>query len=234
MNTATTASTGISGTSGTQVNPNGKAGEHFANQGNDMGNAHQDLLHQQNVAAQGDPVKTMGSPLAGSQLSGSPTTGPLSNGLQPGITNKATEAHKPGESNKTGQDNKSANGPQSGAGQGASSAKPTTPQSANATQPSQLVVAASSELRNLRADLDGLISRIPHLAESELNAAKILLLQKYGAGTKTVTAVTTVARETITHGMEVAGDYVKDRPLKTVAVTAGIGMLIGMLIGRSR
>lgn len=132
-------------------------------------------------------------------------------------TNKQVDANKPGDSGKS-----------------ADAIQPNDKPDANSSKSGQLVATAANELANLRADLDSLISRIPHLAEAELNVAKDALLQKYSEGKKTVTNATITARETINHGMEVAGDYVKDRPLKTVAVTGGIGILIGMLIGRGR
>lgn len=207
MNTTTTT---VPGTNGAAPNAAGRMSDHLANPGNDA-NRNQDAqaAYPHPGAQQADANKSNGAPPAN-------TSNPA-NATNAANANKQVDANKPGDSGKS-----------------AGALQPSDKSDANSLKSGQLVATAANELANLRADLDSLISRIPHLAEAELNVAKDALLQKYSEGKKTVANATTAARETLNHGMEVAGDYVKDRPLKTVAVTGGIGILIGMLIGRGR
>lgn len=213
MNTAT-----LSGTTATPTNANGR----LSDAGGDAASHNPDSSaapHQH-----GSPMAEFNKPNVASPA--------IAN--KPADANKPPEARKPDEPAKSAQDNQSPDANKAAAGQGSNGQKSAGSQPGDAARPGQMVAAASNEMSNLRADLDNLIGRIPHLAEAELTAAKETLLEKYGQGKKTLTDATTVVRETVTHGVAVAGDYVKERPLKTVAVTAGIGILLGMLISRSR
>lgn len=98
----------------------------------------------------------------------------------------------------------------------------------------QVGAVASDEMANLKADLDDLIARVPSLSEVDLNAAKEKLLEQFAVAKKSVSQATLGAREKLNHGVETAGGYVKDRPLQSVGLAAGIGILIGMLIARGR
>ncbi|WP_394780542.1 YqjD family protein [Undibacterium sp.] len=93
--------------------------------------------------------------------------------------------------------------------------------------------AASGAASELKAELDRLIERLPSLAGDELAAAKDQLLQKMNQAKQSADEVAAGAKATIRQGIGAASEYVKESPLKTVALTVGVGILIGMLIGRN-
>lgn len=98
----------------------------------------------------------------------------------------------------------------------------------------QVGSVASDEMAKLKADLDDLISRIPSLSDIDLNIAKEKLLEQVAIAREAANQAGSSAREKLNQGVEVAGGYVKEKPLQSVAVAAGIGVLIGMLIARSK
>ncbi len=98
----------------------------------------------------------------------------------------------------------------------------------------QVGSVASDEMLKLKADLDDLIARLPSLSDIDLNAAKEKLLQQVAVAREATNQATASAREKLNQGVEVAGGYVKEKPLQSVAVAAGVGILIGMLIARSK
>lgn len=96
----------------------------------------------------------------------------------------------------------------------------------------QVGAVAKEEMSSLRADLDDLTSRLYSLSESELIAAKEKILAKIESTKVVAKGVAADVTEQINHGVGVTTDYVKERPLQSVAVAAGIGILLGMLISR--
>lgn len=95
---------------------------------------------------------------------------------------------------------------------------------------------AQGEMTSLRADLDDLIASFPSLSETDLSAAKEKLLAKIEAAKVAATgaakSVTDEVSQQFHRGVDVTTDYVKVRPLQSVAVATGIGLLLGMLISR--
>ena len=89
-----------------------------------------------------------------------------------------------------------------------------------------------SEMAILRADLDNLVSRISSMTEHELAAAKEKLLAKVESTKIAARGVAADVSQQLHHGVDVTTDYVKERPLQSVAVAAGVGVLLGMLIAR--
>ncbi len=75
---------------------------------------------------------------------------------------------------------------------------------------------------------------MPSLSDLDLNAAKEKLLEQITTAKEAANQATLSAREKVSQGVDVAGGYVKDRPFQSVALAAGVGILIGMLIARDR
>lgn len=96
----------------------------------------------------------------------------------------------------------------------------------------QIGAVAKEEMTSLRADLDDLTSRLSSLSESELIAAKEKILAKIESTKVAAKGIAADVTQQINHGVGVTTDYVKERPLQSVAVAAGIGILLGMLISR--
>ena len=96
----------------------------------------------------------------------------------------------------------------------------------------QIGAVAHGEMSTLRAELDSIISRVSSMSELELAAAKERLLGKIEASKVAAKGIAADVTQQINHGVGVTTDYVKERPLQSVAVAAGIGILLGMLISR--
>ncbi len=96
----------------------------------------------------------------------------------------------------------------------------------------QIGAVAQQEMTNLKADLNDLISRVPNLSEVDLNAAKEKLLAKFQDAKVAAKEVTAEVGQQFNRGVEFSSDYVKQRPLQSVAIAAGIGLVLGMLISR--
>jgi ElaB/YqjD/DUF883 family membrane-anchored ribosome-binding protein len=97
---------------------------------------------------------------------------------------------------------------------------------------SQLGSAGRSEASNLKSDLDELISKIPSLSEADLSAAKQKLLDTYDSAKNSAAELASQAKEKVSRGMEVSGEYVKAKPLQSVGIAAVVGLLVGALISR--
>lgn len=91
---------------------------------------------------------------------------------------------------------------------------------------------AKEELAQLRADLDDLTNRMPNLSDIDLNAAKEKLAAKISAAKAASMEAANNARDQFNRGVEVTGEYVKEKPIQSVSMAAAFGVLIGMLISR--
>lgn len=91
---------------------------------------------------------------------------------------------------------------------------------------------AQEEVTSLRTDLDDLVSRVSSLSEFELIAAKEKLLAKIETTKAAAKGVSADVSRRFNRGVANTTDYVVERPLQSVAVAAGIGILMGMLISR--
>lgn len=96
----------------------------------------------------------------------------------------------------------------------------------------QITAVSKVEMSTLRSELDYLTSRISKMSDQELVAAKEKFLAKIEATKVTAKGVASDVTRQITHGVDITTDYVKERPLQSVAVAGGIGILLGMLIAR--
>ncbi len=90
-----------------------------------------------------------------------------------------------------------------------------------------------TELSNLKSDLDALLSRATNLSEAELRQEHARLMAKFGSLRSAAKGMAVEANRQFSRGVEVSTDYVKDKPLQSVAVATGVGLVLGMLF-RSR
>lgn len=96
----------------------------------------------------------------------------------------------------------------------------------------QIGAVTKDEMATLKAEQDSLISRISSMSDLELATAKERLLAKMESTKVAAKGVAADVTQQFNHGVGVTSDYVKERPLQSVAVAAGIGILLGMLISR--
>lgn len=82
-----------------------------------------------------------------------------------------------------------------------------------------------SDLADLKKDLDALLGKASTLTDRELRDARDRLFVKFGT-------VKDAAQEQFQHGVDLASDYAKEKPMQAVAIAAGIGLLLGALTRR--
>ncbi len=112
----------------------------------------------------------------------------------------------------------------------------TTPTSSGA-QPSQTPGAGKAlhlreELSTLKSDLDALMSHASTLSETELREARDRILARFSSIRFAARGMAEQATRQFSQGRDLTADYVRDKPLQSVAIAAGIGLLIGAMLRR--
>lgn len=90
----------------------------------------------------------------------------------------------------------------------------------------------SQEMSKFRADLDDFISRIPGMSGMDLNAAKEKLLSSLSSSRESAMHYASGAREQINQRVEATGEYVREKPIQSLGMAAGVGFLLGLLVSR--
>jgi len=96
----------------------------------------------------------------------------------------------------------------------------------------QAGAVASTEMANLRADLDDLVESLPSLSEVDVHEAKERLMDKIAAAKEGAREAAINARRHLREGVENSRGYVKEHPLQAVGYAAAIGFLLGLLVAR--
>jgi ElaB/YqjD/DUF883 family membrane-anchored ribosome-binding protein len=126
-------------------------------------------------------------------------------------------------------------------GTGASSASSAASSSASAPRsgsggtrgaPQKSAVTLRSELSNLKNDLDSLVTRAPSLSDEELSQAHARLMQQFSSLRFAAKGIANQASRQLNRGVETTTEYMKERPVQSVAVAIGAGVLLGMLMKR--
>jgi len=100
------------------------------------------------------------------------------------------------------------------------------------------------ELSNLKSDLDTLVARASSLTDRQLKEARDRLMSKFGSmrhSAKNMAAdykniasdYSQQISQQFSQGMDTTADYVRDKPLQSVAIAAGVGLLIGAMLRRN-
>ncbi len=89
-----------------------------------------------------------------------------------------------------------------------------------------------NELSNLKADLDALMSKATSLTDVELRDARDRLMQQLDSWRYSAKGMADQASEHLSQGMDMTSDYVKEKPLQSVAIAAGVGLVLGALLRR--
>lgn len=89
-----------------------------------------------------------------------------------------------------------------------------------------------SDLSNMKNDLDALVNRASSLSDDELRQAHAQMMAKFSSMRYAAKGLASEASRQFNRGMETTTDYVKDKPMQSVAVAAGAGLLLGMLLKR--
>lgn len=88
------------------------------------------------------------------------------------------------------------------------------------------------DLANLKSDLDALMSHASTLSENELYEARDRILARFSSMRFAARGIAEQASRQFTQGRDLTADYVRDKPLQSVAIAAGVGMLVGAMLRR--
>lgn len=89
-----------------------------------------------------------------------------------------------------------------------------------------------AELSNLKSDIDALMERASSLTDRELSESRDKLISKFSSMRHAAKGVAAEASRQMHHGVDVTTDYVKEKPLQSVAIATGIGLLLGAVLRR--
>lgn len=89
-----------------------------------------------------------------------------------------------------------------------------------------------SELSNLKNDLDALVNRAASMSDDELTQAHAQLMAKFSSVRYAAKGIASQASRQINRSVETTTEYVKDKPMQSVAVAIGTGLLLGLLFNR--
>jgi ElaB/YqjD/DUF883 family membrane-anchored ribosome-binding protein len=89
-----------------------------------------------------------------------------------------------------------------------------------------------ADLNNMKSDLDTLITRAASLSERELSEAYARMMTKFGSIRYAAKGMAAEAGRQLNQGVDLTSDYVKSKPLQSVALAAGAGLVLGMIVAR--
>lgn len=88
------------------------------------------------------------------------------------------------------------------------------------------------DLSNLKSDLDALMSHASTLNETELSEARDRILARFSSMRYAAKGIAEQAGRQFNQGRDMTVDYVREKPLQSVAIAAGVGLLIGAMMRR--
>ncbi len=88
------------------------------------------------------------------------------------------------------------------------------------------------DLSNLKSDLDALMSHASTLNENELREARDRILARFSSMRFAACGIAEQAGRQFSQGRDMTADYVRDKPPQSVAIAAGVGLLLGTLLRR--
>ena len=94
--------------------------------------------------------------------------------------------------------------------------------------------AGGSEVRNLIADVEDLIRRVAHFDDADLARARAKLEKTLASTKASLHNGTERVRTTAKQAVTTTDTYVHENPWTAIVVGAGVGLLLWLLIGRSR
>lgn len=90
------------------------------------------------------------------------------------------------------------------------------------------------EMAQFKSELDVLISHASSLSERELGEAYSKLMTRFQNYRAKAADMASTAQEQLNHGVDVACEHVKEKPMQSMAIAAGAGMLMGLVMRRRR
>ncbi len=91
---------------------------------------------------------------------------------------------------------------------------------------------ASSELRNLIADVEDLVARIADLKDADVARVRGQVLRAIGSAKESLTGSADSLRRQAQRVAATADDYVHDSPWQAVGIAAVVGAVVGIFASR--
>ncbi|GAB3549542.1 hypothetical protein GCM10027343_31500 [Noviherbaspirillum agri] len=92
--------------------------------------------------------------------------------------------------------------------------------------------ALRSDLSSLKNELDALVNRSSTMSDDELTKAHAQMMAKFSTMRYAAKGIASEASRQLNRGMETTTEYVKGKPMQSVAVAVGTGLLLGLLFNR--
>jgi len=87
------------------------------------------------------------------------------------------------------------------------------------------------ELVDLKSDLDALMAHAATLTETELREARDRMMARFSSMRFAAKGLANQASKQFNEGVDVTTDYVRQKPLQSVAIAGAIGILLGVMLG---
>lgn len=92
--------------------------------------------------------------------------------------------------------------------------------------------ALRSELTILKDDLDALVNNASTMSDEELAQAHARLMAKFSSMRYAAKGFADQATRQLNRGVETTNQYVKEKPMQSVGLAVGTGLLLGLLFSR--
>lgn len=89
-----------------------------------------------------------------------------------------------------------------------------------------------TELSSLKADIDDLVNRASSMTDEELTRAHAQMMAKFSSIRYAARGFADEASRTFNRSVETTNQYVKEKPMQSVGVAVGTGLLLGLLFSR--
>lgn len=87
-------------------------------------------------------------------------------------------------------------------------------------------------LATMKDDLDSLMSRAGSMSDHDLSEAHDRMMAQFSSMRHAARGMAAEATRQLNRSVDVTTDYVKDKPMQSVAVAVGLGLAVGMLFMR--
>jgi ElaB/YqjD/DUF883 family membrane-anchored ribosome-binding protein len=88
------------------------------------------------------------------------------------------------------------------------------------------------DLSSLKSDLDALMAHASTLTETELREARDRILARFSSMRYAARGIADQAGRQFSQGREITVDYVRDKPLQSLAIAAAFGLVLGTILRR--
>lgn len=89
-----------------------------------------------------------------------------------------------------------------------------------------------AELSVLKDDLDSLVNRASNMSDEELARSHAQMMAKFSSMRYAARGFADEASRQFNRSVETTNQYVKDKPMQSVGVAVGTGLLLGLLFSR--